>query len=175
MLIRIIPLFVIPFLLLACGSSSDATTGKEFLEKFKAAMKEKEASTIWDMLSKNTQLLFKTEMEQEITTGYYSGTTKERLLQEFQGVRWTGEGEKDLRKIKPKTLYLDRLQRQLKNQIAFSPFRNYHYLRENPKGKGIILFVKNAGGAETGIALVFEGDYLKYDQELTAQYKMDQS
>jgi len=169
MLVRIIPL-AIPFLLVACGGSSKATTGKEFLTKFKKAIKAKEASTVRDMMSRNTQLMLENELMQEIQNGYYSENQKNTLLEEFQNVRWTGDGDKDLRQIKPKVLFLDRLQRKLDAGSIYREFRDYRFENEKPKGKGILLNVKNPGNTKIGIVLVLENDYLKYDQELTVRY-----
>ena len=169
MLVRIIPL-AIPFLLVACSGSSKATTGIEFLKKFQAAIKGKEASTVWEMMSRNTQLMLENELRQEIQNGYYTENQKNTLLDEFQNVRWTGDGDKDLRQIKPKVLFLDRLQRKLDAGSIYREFRDYRFENEKPKGKGILLNVKNPGNTGIGIVLVLENDYLKYDQELTVRY-----
>jgi len=169
MLARIIPL-AIPFLLVACSGSSKATTGKEFLKKFQEAIKGKEASTLWDMMSKNTQLMLENELSQEIQNGYYSENKKNALLKEFNNVRWTGDGDKDLRQMKPKILFLDRLERKLKEGSIYREFRDYRFAKEEPSGQGILLTVKTPGNNEIGIVLVLKNDYLKYDQELTVRY-----
>lgn len=169
MRIRLIAL-TCPLLALACGGSSKATTGEEFLEKFQAAVKEKEAGTLWKMLSKKTRRLRENEIKYEVRNGYYHETQKDTLLKEFHAVKWTGDGDKDLREIKPERLCLDRLQRRLDKGGAYRDFRDYRFLEEKSEGKGVLLTVKTPSGQKVRIVLAREDDYLKFDEELTGKY-----
>ncbi len=166
------PLFalLLPLLAAACNAGSNATTGTEFLEKFKEAVKEKEAKTLWKMLSKKTQDLLKNELKQEIQKGYHNAATKTKLLNEFEKVDWHGDEEKDLREIDAEELYLDRLQRQLNSGTAYREFKSYRFVEEKPEGNGVLLTVRDTGDRKIGIVLILEDDYLKYDQELTMRH-----
>jgi hypothetical protein len=137
-----------------CRAKHEASSGKEWLEKFQSAAQARDADTCWKMVSKDTQRLFVESVRQIREITKQGGEGAEMLRRDF-GLEKRIDDYSDV----------ELAQRMLmrKEQTLKSAF-----VEEKSEGKLVFLTIDRAGTRET-MALVEEDGCLRYDMKATLE------
>lgn len=143
-------------LLAGCKAKHEASSGKEWLEKFQAAAKAKDAETCWKMFSKDTQKQM---------------TDSAKSIKEMAGK------SKDMDKTMKETLKLDKNpsecgEEELAKKMMFGKdgagdeMGKVKFVEEKSEGDKVILVTQTEGkDKKDEVVLVKEDGYLKLDMK----------
>lgn len=145
-----------------CRAKHEATSGKEFFEKMRKAEKDKDAETLWKMMSKNTQDILVQTAKSELEGAKASAEAKENL-KKLTGV------EGDPTTMDPLALAKAILKKRL--ELEQGRAEKIKLLEEKAEGDKIILVTQEEGQEKMETVLVKEDGFLKADFEASAARK----
>ena len=149
-----------------CHAKHEATTGKEFFEKMQKAAKDKDAETIWKMMSKKTQEAMVKSMKDQVEYAKKTAEMKTELvkmLKESTGI------EGDPLAMDPEALAKAQLKKGLEKDSAKAD--KSKFIEEKKEGDLVILVIEEEGKDKHEIALIKEDGFLKMDMEALMNHK----
>ncbi len=151
---RAIVLLGVAVLFAGCGAKHEASTGKEWHEKFSAAVKEKDADTSWKMLSKG--------MQKELTD---SAKTVKEMAEDQKTLKEKFEVDAD-----PKTISDEDLaKKMLFGKDGMNEVTEWSFVSEKADGDNIAVTCKK-DDKEKVFVLIKEDGSLKFDMEATQKF-----
>lgn len=140
--------------ILGCKAKHEASTGKEWLEKFQAAAEKKDGETCWKMISKDSRAQFIESVKQIREIVKAGGEGAQMFKADWQL-------EKDISTYSDEELAKIMLMK--KEQSMKSA-----YVEEKVEGS-LVLLTLERGGRKEKLALVKEEKYLRYDLKATME------
>jgi hypothetical protein len=153
-------LLALPILVAACKKPHEATSGKEFLEKFKKASQNKDAETLWKMMSKRTQEAGLVRARASIETAKKDPDIA-KYLRDTMGIA-------DPANVDPTVFAIASLKKWLEAEGAAEAAK-VRFIEEKKEGDLVIVVSEQEGKGRDELVLVTEDGYLKLDSEASGR------
>ena len=141
-----------------CNSKGEARTGKEFLEKFQQAEKNKDVDAYWKLMSTKTQKSIQADIQKEVDAAKKDEKTLAALKKKYAV-------EDDPTKMKTDDLAKAMLKKQLESKK--SDFLDAKFVEEKAGDAGVTLIIEVPGKGNREVVLVKEKELLKIDWKST--------
>jgi hypothetical protein len=153
-------LLALPILVAACKKPHEATSGKEFFEKFIKASQNKDAETVWKMMSKATQEAGLARARASIEAAKKNPEVAKSITDSL--------GIADPANVDPTTFSIASLRKWLEREGAAQTAK-VRFVEEKKEGDLVIVVSEEEGKGRDELVLVREDGYLKLDSEASGK------